>query len=371
MKRTLAALLALMMLMLSLCACAEKKTSVTVGMAKDKKFDSANLEINAEGLEEAGFAYGDSVDLVFSNGFTATDVPYYTGYYVRPGEIVMVAYPGFDYIVIAANNRDFWTPNEFTDETTVEITLNTAGKYKATYEALSQTYSFDRERYTSDEQFVNFRAMKGGNLKENFLYRGASPVDSSRGRAPYTDALLEANGVLTVIDLADSEEDMQGYIQAEDFSSAYTKSLYDQGRDILLSMGSNNDSDAYKASVAEGLRFLMQNGGPAYIHCMEGKDRTGFVCALIEALMGASYDEMRVDYMQTYANYFGITEDGTPERYTAIKELYFDAFMEYLYGTDDLETLKTADYTEGAKAYLASAGMTDDEISALIDFLSK
>jgi protein tyrosine/serine phosphatase len=371
MKRTLAALLALVMLMLSLCACAEKKASVTVGMEKDKKFDSADLDIDSAGMEEAGFAYGDSVDLVFSNGYTLTDVPYFNGYYVRPGEPVMVAYPGFDYVLVAVNYGAFWSAAKLTDECTVEITLNTAGKYKATYEALSQNYSFDRDEYDTDEQFANFRAMKGGNLKENFLYRGASPVDNSRDRAPYTDALLEANNIAAIVDLADSEEDMQSFISAEDFASPYTLSLYEQGKVILLDMGSSFDSDAYKQSVAAGLRFIMQNEGPVYIHCMEGKDRTGFVCALIEALMGASYDEMRADYMQTYANYYGVTEDGTPERYTAVKELYFDAFMEYFCGLEDPEALKTADYTEGAKAYLTAAGMTEEEISALIDFLSK
>ena len=42
--------------------------------------------------------------------------------------------------------------------------------------------------------------------------------------------------------------------------------------------------------------------GPCYIHCTEGKDRTGFVCLLLEALCGANYGELRDDYMTTYAN---------------------------------------------------------------------
>ena len=115
----------------------------------------------------------------------------------------------------------------------------------------------------------------------------------------------------------------------------------------------------------------MTYGGPAYIHCMEGKDRTGFVCLLLEALVGASYEEMCSDYMTTYENYYKISKTKTPERYNAVVSLYFDSFLEYLYGTDDVNVLKSADYTEAAKGYLADCGMTEQEISQLIELLTQ
>jgi protein tyrosine/serine phosphatase len=32
---------------------------------------------------------------------------------------------------------------------------------------------------------------------------------------------------------------------------------------------------------------------PSYVvHCIEGKDRTGYVCALLEGLCGATYEEI-------------------------------------------------------------------------------
>lgn len=88
---------------------------------------------------------------------------------------------------------------------TAEITLNTAGKYLATFEVLGQSYSINRNNYESDEIFANFRAMSGGNLKENFIFRGASPVDNSRNRAAVANKLLENAGIKCVIDLADSK----------------------------------------------------------------------------------------------------------------------------------------------------------------------
>ncbi len=381
--KIMCAVLAVIICAVSLCSCGQTAqeptsfavptsaavpsgTSVTATITKDAKFDSADLDLSAEDFENAGFSFGDSFDIAFSNGRTLTDIPYFNGYYVKTGEPVIVAYPGSAYINIANNNADFWTPLELSDGMTVTVTINTPGKYLATYEALGQSYSMDRADYDSDEQFANFRALKGGDLKADFLYRGASPVDNSRNRAPYANSLIEKYSIACVIDLADSDEDMQTYFADESFSSDYAKKLYEEGRTAVLDMSSSYSKDEYKQSVVKGLRKLLSVGGPAYIHCMEGKDRTGFVCLLLEALAGATYYEMRDDYMTTYANYYGITQDGTPERYNAVAELYFDAFLEYLSGESDLETLRKINYIDNAKDYLRDGGMTETEIDELL-----
>lgn len=116
---------------------------------------------------------------------------------------------------------------------------------------------------------------------------------------------------------------------------------------------------------------MLNTEGPYYIHCMEGKDRTGFVCALIEALASSTYDEMCLDYMTTYKNYYRITLEDMPEKYNAVVSLYFDSFMECLHGTSDVETLKKADYTSDAKSYLKDGGMSDEEIESFIKLISK
>ena len=87
--------------------------------------------------------------------------------------------------------------------------------------------------------------------------------------------------------------------------------------------------------------------------------------------MGASYDEMCQDYMTTYYNYYGITKEGSPEKYEAVVSLYFDSFMSYLYGSEDKEVLKSADYSEAARNYLTEAGLTSEEIDKLVTYLSK
>ena len=336
----------------------------------DTKFNSATIDITIEEFNNLGFKLGDSCDVSFSNGYTFIDVPYYNGYYVKNGDPVIVSYPSSTNVQFTLNNVGIWDNAELKEEYTVTISLKEEGKYKATQEALGQSYSLLREEYDSDEEFSNFRALKGGNLKDNLLYRGASPVDNSRKRASTTDTLLKSKGVKAIVDLADSKEDMDSYLISDEFNSPYTKSLYENDKIALLDMGSSYTSNAYMEKVATGLRHILNNDGPYYIHCMEGKDRTGFVCCLIEALLGASYEEMCVDYMTTYQNYYKISKTETPEKYQAVVNLYFDAFMETLLSdlTNDLEHVS---YIEGAKSYLREAGMNDQEIESLILKLSK
>ncbi len=115
---------------------------------------------------------------------------------------------------------------------------------------------------------------------------------------------------------------------------------------------------------------MILNDGPIYIHCLEGKDRTGFVCLILEALAGASYEEMVNDYIKTYENYYGITKENDPNKYYAIVNLYFDVFVSYLHGTDDIKELTCADYTQDAINYLCEGGMTIDEISKLRNMIT-
>lgn len=334
-------------------------------VSRDEKYDAVFLNVSIEDFLNAGFRFGDSCDVTFSNGLSLEDIPFYNGYYVRSGDPLIVGYPGYKFIAVTCNNQGLWSRSGLKNGDNATVTLREEGKYLSVQEALSQSYSNDRGEYADDATFANFRPLRGGRIKPGLLYRGASPVDSSKNRAPYANALLAENGIGFILDLADSEEDLAGYVREEGFCSDYAKALYDKGCMALLSMSSSYGSDTYKQKLASGLRQMLGAAGKIYVHCLEGKDRTGFVCILLEALSGASYDEMLSDYMITYDNYYHVTQDSAPEKYDAIVDLYFNAFAAYLHGTEDLAALKAADYTQDAENYLLSGGMTSEEIKAL------
>ena len=89
-----------------------------------------------------------------------------------------------------------------------------------------------------------------------------------------------------------------------------------------------------------------------YVHCTEGKDRAGFVSALLECFMGASYDEVVADYMVTYKNYYGV-EPGT-DKYEAIAASNIIKSLEKAFGVEDL---KTADLKAEAEEYIKEIGL--------------
>ena len=95
------------------------------------------------------------------------------------------------------------------------------------------------------------------------------------------------------------------------------------------------------------------------MHCNEGKDRAGFVSAVLEALMGASAEEITADYMVTYFNYYGV-QLGT-EQYDIIASTNIQKTLAAAFG---LESLFDGDLQAAAVRYLESIGLTTEEIAA-------
>ena len=134
------------------------------------------------------------------------------------------------------------------------------------------------------------------------------------------------------------------------------------GNMACLGLGMPYRDAEFYTPLTAGLREMMNHEGPCYIHCLEGKDRTGLVCILLKALAGADGEEIAADYMETYRNYYGITP-GT-EKYDAVLNVQFYDMYDWLCG------LGGGTPEEGAKAYLSPGGMTGEETERLISFLT-
>ena len=254
----------------------------------------------------------------------------------------------------------WWTAMEgVTFPLEVKFELKEKDGYRAQYimHELGRTNERVDYSHLTDEQFANFRAVKTTGMGENKLYRSSSPINPELNRNAYADAAIQAAGVKTIVNLADNQEDAASY-------EGYTDSYYAGQNVIYLCLGVDFKAADFGEGLANGLRFLSANEGPYLIHCTEGKDRAGFTIAVLECLMGASYQEVVGDYMVTYDNYYGVAE-GT-DKYNAIAESNIIASLKAAYGTDDLTK---ANLSECARNYLLSIGMTDAEIDALIERL--
>lgn len=227
--------------------------------------------------------------------------------------------------------------------------------------SVQMNYTNDRTDYPnlSDEEFANFRMIATTGMGNGALYRTSSPVNPKINRSAYADAALKKAGVHTIINLADSQE------QVEKFSG-YGNSYYSTARSIALNMEISFYTDDSKRKLAEGLRFLASHEGPYAIHCLEGKDRTGLLAALLECFMGATADEVRKDYMVTFYNFYGIKPGD--EAYAEIAENNISVTLRIFFEVDDLDS---ADLSGAAEKCFRLIGLNDTEIKNLRENLGK
>ena len=365
-QRFIASAAALLLLLLGcLSGCADKKPEANeLGIQHELEFGGVYVLVTIDDFNALGFTYGDSLNVSFSNGYTLEGLPYYNGYYTQTGEPLVVAYPGYPYVKVCINNGDdLFEVAGLSESDRATITLKEKAAFFSIQNARDIHYKDDRSLFDSDEMFANFRAVSAGQIKANTLYRSASPCDNQHNRASYVDTLMGQAGVKLIIDLADNDEKIAGYMQKEDFNSPYFKTLYEQNSVVPLALNTNYGSEAFQKKLLKGLEAMAASSGPYLVHCTEGKDRTGFVCMLLEALCGATYQEIVDDYMITYQNYYRITKESDPDRYDVIVHEVLEPMIKLVVGKD--VDLKTADYAALTAAYLTNAGMTAQQVEAL------
>lgn len=378
-------ILVLALLLFSLCACQKKKEESDPSIADypiehEMEYGGVYIKIAIDDFNALGFSFGDSIDLTFDNGRKLEDIPYYNGYYVDAGEPLLIGYPGYEYIKatinygqdlwdefslkVPANVEGLWKKAVLEEHNTATITLHEKGKYLPIQEASDIHYFDERERYDSDAMFANFRSMNLGKLKRDVIYRSASPCDNQHNRAPYVDTLIREAGVKTILDLADNEVKIEKYIARDGFASPYFLSLFENDQVIPIALNMNYLSDDFGMKIVQGFNLMAEKEGPYLIHCTEGKDRTGFVAMLIEALAKASYEEIEADYMKTYANYYRIDKSNDKEKYQIILERNLDGMIAFMVNDAGID-FKNCDLSIYAENYLQRCGMSEEQIQAL------
>ena len=366
-KYTAFFIVCIMLLSLSACSQTEKSTGeaklIQASVIEIEKYGHAVLDLTTADFTASGYAFGDVVHVRF--GSFESDMPFFDGYYTNPGGIMLRGLAPEKNIAVCINYGDLSAETGIATGDTVEITMAEKAGMLAYQELCALKYSDDRADYADDATFANFRAVTVGTIGNGKLYRSASPVNNEHGRAGYANAFIEDAGVSTVVNLADSNEDIAEYVAAEDFTSEYYLGLYKDGKVIALDMTANFFSDKFAASVVDGLTFLAQNNPPYSIHCTEGKDRAGFTAMLLEALMGAELQEIIDDYMLSFYNYYGISKDSEPARYEAVLNNNLIPMLCHVTGADSYEALEQMDLESAVTKYLLDNGMAEADILTL------
>lgn len=216
-------------------------------------------------------------------------------------------------------------------------------------------------------EFANARGIATTGMAEGVLFRSASPFDNLHGRAPFVSAFLKEHGVKTALNLTDNADMIGKYTEIPD----YSKQMIETGNAVLCKVDANYRGEAFNRTLVSGLIEMMNHPAPYVVHCTEGKDRTGYACALLEALAGASYDEICDDYLVTYDNYFHITPENNPKACSLLLELRLDDAMMFFCGIDDASQLRTIDLSQAMQQHLLRYGMSIEQVRNLKDMLTR
>ena len=324
------------------------------------KYGNITLDLSKEAFLKEDYEYGDVVTLTFQNK-TTLDVPFVSNYSdVDNGMPAILAREADGFITLAINMGNFAENYNVRLGSTFDIKLKEAGGYLEEYLNRQITRTNERSDYSSDAVFANFRTVAFGDMAENMFYRSSSPVNPELKRNTYADNLAKDAGIKAFVNLADTVESMQKY---EGFEDSYYSTILEAGNIIGLNMGVDFAAADFKAKLKDAIIFISEADGPILIHCNEGKDRAGFVAAVIEALMGATVTEIVDDYMLTYENYYHVVHDS--EQWEAIANSNIRATLSSLAGLEKGSDLSKVDFVKVAETYLKGIGVTEAQIAAV------
>lgn len=215
----------------------------------------------------------------------------------------------------------------------------------------------------SVEEFANFREVRTTGMGKNKLYRSSSPIDNCLGRNLKADSLAKEAGVATFINLADSEESAKSF-------NGFDSSYYSSQNAIFLAMPVEFFTRSFQKRLVKGFRFMIEHDGPYLVHCTYGMDRTGFTISVLEALMGATSEDIQADYAKTFSNYYNVV-DG---KQVPLNEQQVDFFknvvtrnLQAVYHAEKIEVpdIDHADWATATEKYLRVLGMTPEEVATL------
>ena len=357
---------------------APEGTPVRTWVTDIDKYGNMTLEVSATEVQNNGIEFGDLVTVTLND--TEYEMPVGAEYSdvdqgemlcrlkIRPEKNTDEVEMGINMGNLAgkaglATREDTdgdpgfrWNLNKgVPDPIPVSLVLKEKGAYKEQLSIHRLEWSDKREDYQDldDAAYANFREVTTTGMGSHALYRSSSPVSPKYNRNKEADAACRAAGIKTVLNLTDNEKEMRAY---EGFDNSYYS-----GQDIIcLELPMDFQSDEFRDGLARELTFLTEHKGPFLVHCIKGQDRTGFVCAVLEAFMGADLDEIVRDYMITFENYHGVKQDD--EMYTKIAESNIMKTLSAAFGVDSLDGV---DLKKAAAEYLGGIGLSKDTVSLL------
>ena len=264
---------------------------------------------------------------------------------------------GIAYQSLDSDGMWFWTLSEGLElPIDVTLTLEEKGAYPE-YAGEPLVISTIRSDYPhlTDSEYVNIRMVTTTGFG-NCFYRGSSPIDNKFKRNTLADAALAEIGINVSINLADSKA------KAESLTN-FPETYYSKTSILFNEMGVDYRQESFRNGLKLGYKYIADNEGVYYVHCSLGKDRTGIFCAILEALMGASAEEVIEDYMSTFVFFYGLQKGSM---YDKIADTNICNALKDMLDLDcDFRDVPTDQLTQATYRFLLSIGLSDSDIASL------
>lgn len=136
------------------------------------------------------------------------------------------------------------------------------------------------------------------------------------------------------------------------------------------SHGAGIDVVSYRHALLTAIRsFANPDNYPMYVHCEIGRDRTGTIVFLINALLGVSKQDLLLDYEISFMSEAGCRDGQTPHTMMdnfIVEMIDFIDYYDFSFN-DSGEDTKT--FAEKTEAFLLDIGITEEEIQSIRNIL--
>lgn len=188
-------------------------------------------------------------------------------------------------------------------------------------------------------------------VRQGMVYRGAAADNiTTAGK----EVLLETYGIKTDLDLRGSlnRSPLGGTVNFVSVSAPhYAKKASEHA--IYRS--------DYQEALATAIRtFASEENYPIYMHCQIGRDRTGTLAFLINALLGVDEDDLYMDYELSFMSQAGCNDFVDGVRPSTFLSDHFWSLYSYIDSYKDEGTL-----AEKTEQFMLDLGITAEEIASI------
>ena len=216
-------------------------------------------------------------------------------------------------------------------------------------------YSADSKRTVDIPSLSNTRDVGGftskyGTTKQGLIYRSARLDDMTKDNRE----VLRNLEIQTDLDLRNNGEGLKNPANLPNY---YLRTLQ---------LYTTNFAEEYRPAMIDAVRvFANPNNYPVLFHCSVGRDRTGTLAIILQALLGASREYIIHDY---YSSMWSVT-GAYPKSLDGLNLQIVNATLDALEGYGDSLSTGAENYLKQREDTITHeiVGLSDDEIMAIRD----